>query len=63
MRDVKPEQTPKNAKVEHYTNEIDASKDSKFFQWFTSRNWLLWGGITGAIVAIYRNFDRIMGWF
>ena len=61
MKDVTPEKTPKNAKVERYTNEIDADRCN--FSWLLKQNWFLWGCVTGAFIAIYRNFDRIMGWF
>ena len=75
MKDITPEKTPKNAKVERYTNEIDAEKDRTIidrffisldrcnFSWLSKQNWFLWGCVTGAFIAVYRNFDRIMGWF
>lgn len=75
MKDVKAEETPKNAKVERYTNEIDVEKDrtiidrffiwldARDFSWFKKQNSILFGCFIGAIIAIYRNLDMIKSWF
>ncbi|RKG29055.1 hypothetical protein [Acinetobacter tianfuensis] len=67
MKDVIPEKTPKNAKIERYTNEIDVKKDSfvtpRFIKFLLRQDAFLWGCAIGAIIAIYRNFDRILSWF
>jgi len=52
MKDVKPEETPKNAEVEKYTTEFDKSRSDKALEWLARQNWLLWGALTGIIWAI-----------
>lgn len=45
------------------SKEESVKKQSSFVVWLCKQNWLLWGCITGAFIAIYKNFDRISGWF
>ena len=45
------------------SKEEKPKKNLKFINWILRQNAFLWGGITGAFIAIYRNFDRILSWF
>ncbi len=61
MKDVTPEKTPKSAKIED--TYITKHDESKFLIWLGKQNWFLWGCIAGVLIALYRNFDRIVSWF
>ena len=61
MKNITPEETPQSAKTEGpYTTEYNKSK---YLIWLREQNWFLWGGITGILIALYRNYNRIIGWF
>lgn len=49
-----------------FPDHVETSKEekpSKIISWLLRRNAFLWGGTTGAIIAIYKNFDMIKGFF
>lgn len=68
MKDVKPEQTPKNAKVEKYTTELDLSTLDRFFRWldvqdyswFKKQNWFFLWCLSCVLFVIYRRWDDVL---
>ncbi len=65
IREARRVRTMKDIFPDHVetSKEESVKKQSSFVVWLCKQNWLLWGCITGAFIAIYRNFDRILTWF